>query len=172
MVINTYAIPARSYHVTVIAWKWHCIYTFEILVYSQHVTVVVWRLYHLRNFKLRPWYNTLPNQDCEHGVLYYQIITREFVFWHHLFRYSFRFFAFLLTLHFGFLSVSTYLLRLCASQICSAFTIYRSFLILNWDPHACCGQAWSFITATLVSKYLLLRSRIWCHFSILWNKNA
>ena len=42
------------------------------------------------------------------------------------------FVAFLLTLHFGFLSLSTYLLRLCASQICRPFTICRSFLILNW----------------------------------------
>ena len=33
---------------------------------------------------------------------------------------------------FGFLSVSTYVLRFFASQICSPFTICRSFLVLNW----------------------------------------
>ena len=65
------------------------------------------------------------------------IIARKFVFWHHLFRYSFRFFAFLLTLHFGFLSMSTHLLCLWSSQICSPFTICSSFLVLNLDPHAC-----------------------------------
>ena len=61
-----------------------------------------------------------------------QIIAGEFVFWYYLFRYSFRFFAFLLTLHFVFLSVSTYLLRLWSSQICSPF-ICPSFLVLNWE---------------------------------------
>ena len=30
--------------------------------------VITWRLYHLNNFKLRAWYNTLPNRDCEHEV--------------------------------------------------------------------------------------------------------
>ena len=62
-----------------------------------------------------------------------KIIDREFVFWHLLYRYSLCFFTFLLTLHFfKFLSVPTYLLRLFAPQICSPFTIRRSFLILNW----------------------------------------
>ena len=56
-----------------------------------------------------------------------EIIAHEFVFWHLLFRYSFRFVTFLLTLHFAFLSVYTYLLRLCASQICSPFTILPQF---------------------------------------------
>ena len=66
-----------------------------------------------------------------------EIIARKFIFWHHLFRYSFSFFALLLILHFGLLSVSTHLLRLWYSQICSSFAICRSFLILNLDPHAC-----------------------------------
>ena len=45
------------------------IYAYEMLVYSPLVTVVV---YHMHNFKLRAWHNTLPNHDCEHGVLYYR----------------------------------------------------------------------------------------------------
>ena len=98
-----------------------------------HVTVVgTWWLYHLHNFKLRAWYNTLPTINCEHGVLYYRNYRSWIGFLTSLVRYSFRFFILLLTLHFDFLSVSTYLLHLCASQICSPFTICRSFLILKW----------------------------------------
>ena len=61
-----------------------------------------------------------------------EIIPRKLFFWHLWYQYSFRFFAFLLTLHFAFLSLSTYLLHLFASQICSPFTICSSFLVLNW----------------------------------------
>ena len=42
-------------------------------IYALHVAdVVTWRLYHLHNFKLRAWYNTLSNRDCEHEVILYQ----------------------------------------------------------------------------------------------------
>ena len=49
--------------------------TWELLtkIYDLHVTsVITWRLYHLHNFKLWAWYNTLPNHDCEPGVLHCQ----------------------------------------------------------------------------------------------------
>ena len=36
-----------------------------------HVKIIAWCLCHLHNFKLRAWYNTLRNRDCEHGVLLY-----------------------------------------------------------------------------------------------------
>ena len=57
--------------------------------------------------------------------------------WHWLVSFGSRIFAFLLTLHFEFLSVSTYLLRSWDSQISSPFANYRCILILNSDPHAC-----------------------------------
>ena len=38
-----------------------------------HVKIVACFLYYLHNFKLLAWYNTMPNHDCEHGVLYYRI---------------------------------------------------------------------------------------------------
>ena len=71
-----------------------------------------------------------------------KIITHEFVFWHHWLGIHF------VSLHFCWHYIlcffpcpqSTYLLHLCASQICSTFTICHSFLVLNWDPHRCCGQ--------------------------------
>ena len=98
-----------------------------------YVKIIAWCLCHLHNFKVRAWYNTLPNRDCEHGVLLFiEIITLKLFFWHLWYQFSFRFFAFLLTLHFVFLLLSTYLLRLFASQICSPFTICSSFLVLNW----------------------------------------
>ena len=43
---------------------------------------------------------------------------------------------------FGFLSVSTYLFHLFASQICSPFTICRSFLVLNWKVGLECGPTY------------------------------
>ena len=61
-----------------------------------------------------------------------EIIARKFVFWHLLFSIHFVSLPFCWHDIFGFLSVSTYLLRLFASQICSPFTICRSFLVLNW----------------------------------------
>ena len=106
--------------------------TYEVPVCSQHITVVAWPLHHSHNIKLPACYNTLPNLDCEHGVLYYRNYRSQICLLASLVRYSFRFFAFLLTLHFGFLSVSTYLLHLWAAQICSPF-ICRSFLVLNWE---------------------------------------
>ena len=39
--------------------------------------------------------------------------------------------------HFGFLSVSTYLVWSWASQICSPFASYSYIIVLNSDPHAC-----------------------------------
>ena len=50
--------------------------------------------------------------------------------------------------------MSTYLLRLWASQIYSPF-ISCSFLVLNWDPHACCGQDMLFYNYQ-TSKQLLI----------------
>ena len=82
-----------------------------------HVKIVARYWYYLHNFKLLAWYNILPNRDCEHGVLLYRNYLRLPACWHYTF---------------GFLSVSTYLLCLCASQICSPFTICCSFLVLNW----------------------------------------
>ena len=61
----------------------------------------------------------------------------EFVKWHWLVPFGSRVFAFLLTLHSGFLSVSTYLLRSWSSQICSPFANYSCILVLNSDPHSC-----------------------------------
>ena len=80
-----------------------------------------------------------------------EIISCEFVFWHHLFRYSFRFFAFLLTLHFWFLSMSTHLLRLWCSQICSPFTICHSLLVLNLESRT---GTWTHIS--IMGKHVLL----------------
>ena len=37
-----------------------------------HVKIIAWCLCHLHNFKLRAWYNTPPNRDCEHEVLLYR----------------------------------------------------------------------------------------------------
>ena len=61
-----------------------------------------------------------------------EIIAREFVLWHLLYRYSLRSSPFCCYYIFGFLSMSTHLLCLFASQICSPPTICHSFLILNW----------------------------------------
>ena len=100
-----------------------------------------------------------------------EIIARDSVFWNHLFIYWFRFFAFPLTLHFGFLSVSTYLLRSWASQICCSlqFAAVSSAWTETHMPFVV--KTCSFITATLVNKCLLLCS-IRCHnFSILYYKN-
>ena len=57
-------------------------------------------------FKLPACYNTLPNRDCEHGVLYYRNYHSRICFLTSLVRYSFSFFAFLLTLHLGFFAIN------------------------------------------------------------------
>ena len=36
-----------------------------------HVKIVAWCWHHFHHFKLRAWFNTLPNLEGEHGVLYY-----------------------------------------------------------------------------------------------------
>ena len=75
-----------------------------------------------------------------------KIIPSEFVLWHLLFSIHFVSSPFCWHYIFGFLSVSTYLLCSFASQICSPFTICRSFLVLNWKvglepgPTFICGD--------------------------------
>ena len=157
MVINTYEIPVCSYHMLrLLHGNDIVINTYEILVYSQHVTVVVWRctICTISSYELGTILCLIVTVNMEFYII--EIITRKFVFWHHLFRYSFSFFSFLLTLHFGFLSVSTYLLRLCALQIYSPYTICRSFLVLNWDPHACCGQDMLFYSCYTGKQILII----------------
>ena len=144
-------------------------------IYDFHVTgVITWRLYHLHNFKLRAWYNTLPNRDCEHGVLHSQNYRHDFVFLHHSFMYGFRFFAFLLTLHFGFLcnyvSICVHIsLALMGFTICSHLQIATVSTSWTGTHMPVVVKTCSFITATLVSKYFLLCSRRCHHFSILCN---
>ena len=82
-------------------------------------------------------------------------------------------FAFLLTLHFGFLSMSTYLLHSWASQICSPFqtiAVFSSWTLSHMfvDTIKTC----SFSTAKVVRKYLLLCSIRCHHFSILCNEKC
>ena len=129
-------------------------------------------MYHLHNFKLRAWYNAVPIVTVNTEFYFIEIIAHDFVFWHHLLRYRFCFFAFLLTLPLGFLSVSIYLLRSWALQISSPLqfaTVSPSPLGTHMPVVV---KTSSFITATLVSKYLLLCSIRCCHFSILYYKNA
>ena len=97
-----------------------------------------------------------------------EIIARDFVFWHHLFRYWFRFFTFLLILPFGFLSVSIYLLRSWTSQICSPLQFAAVSLSWTGTHMPVVVKTCSVITATLVSKYLLLCLIRCHHFSILY----
>ena len=85
----------------------------------------------------------VPFAQCQVTILYLivtvnmefyfiEIIAREFVFWHLLYRCSLHFFAFLLTLHFGGSFRVHISLAFVCFAICSPFTICLSFLVLNW----------------------------------------
>ena len=130
--------------------------TYEILVYSQHVKVVAWRLYHLHNFKLRAWYNTLLNRDCEHGVLHYRNYRSQFCF---LTSFAYLWISFLcISLDIAFwvsfhVRISLAFMGFTNSQ---SFTICHSFLIFNWDPHACCGQDMIFYNCYTLKQILII----------------
>ena len=69
-----------------------------------------------------------------------KLIARKFTLCHHLFKYQFRFFAFLLTSQFWvYFHVHISLVFVGFINL-QSFTICRSFLVLNYHPHACCGQ--------------------------------
>ena len=116
-----------------------------------HVKIVAWCLYHLHNFKLRAWFNTLPNRDCKHGVLYYQNYRSLICFLTFFFSIHLVSSPFCWHYIFGFLSVSTYLLRLFASQICSPFTILPQFPRLELESRT---GTWTHISVMV--KHVLL----------------
>ena len=131
-------------------------------IYDLHVTdVITWRLYHLHNFELRAWYNTLPNRDCEHGVLHSQnyrlwlCFLTSFIYVWISFLCIFVDIAFWVSLQLSF--------YLCPHISCvdglhnlQSFTNCHSFHILNWDPHACRGQGMFFYYCYTCKQILII----------------
>ena len=87
-------------------------------------------IFTISSYKLGTMLGLIVTVNMEFYII--KIIARKFVFWHLLCRYSCVSSPFCWHYIFGFLSVSTYLLHLFASQICSPFTICCSFLVSNW----------------------------------------
>ena len=107
-----------------------------------HVKIVGWCLYYLHNFKLWAWYNTLPNRDCEHGVLLYRnylCLSVDIIF-----------LGFFPCPHISCVYVlHKFVFLLQFAAVSSSWTGKWDW---DLDPHICHDQTCSFITATLVIK--------------------
>ena len=125
-------------------------------IYNLHVTLVVtWRLYHLHNYKLQASYNTLPNCDCEHVVLHYQNYRSQLCF----LRSSWMDFVLHISAEFfaNWVSIRVHISLAFVGFInMHSFTICGSFLVLNWDPHACCGQDMFFYNCYTCKQILVI----------------